>query len=1281
MAGSSNVGGAQSLLNLLNYGNPKSSTATSNAPPPASQTPTPAPAAQVDLLAMLRKGATPVPRDGDAAAAAPAKAQEASDEEMLKKLIGQRQPSRSTREASNGSPATPTKHNGDAVAEPPRSNGTQAGPKTEPLFTYTNPFKALQESRKATPTQATPQATPQGKASPSPVFTSPAVDAPAWPQEFPHRRMLTPRSASAKADRLARQNSVKSSGTPEPVVKEEAAEASNADLPIRSKAVEEAEKSQPAEVPASIQEKATLASEEVGWENPSKDSPPGAADEWEDAEESPSPQAERGSVPVYNFPIRPFIALTLNLASPSEVTVRDEGVMEISRLKKEFDQLDRSLAAATTKYIAYALVKNGGIRIIQQDNGSDRQVFKNSGDRVFNVSFCTTAHNAPASDHQAILGTGVSGTVYYATVSKEGNDLFAKNELDTEILSFPPWPPADEGSAGGVLKTRAKKSSRHPEYFAIGRGKSIHIIWPATAMFPKYGIGEKAREVDMELLYKERNLQIATGKAGKDFSFSEDDTLIVSLDKTGRLRFWDIRPLTDDANATSGRIEPVKVDTPLLSLMTASPSEKSWPTSVLLIDKARPYLKGGAQRYVLVGLRQNHTLQLWDIALGKAVQELNFPHESETDGVCSVNYHPQSGYIVVGHPTRNSIFFIHLSAPRYAGSSSTDQATYVSMIASKDPDAPKPESTACMSAVREISFASLGQLRSVELLSLYKATKTEKSADDPLFELYVVHAKGVTCLTITKEDLGLDAASKVVEGIDAVKAGIVSTKDLKLGSIIEESSSRARSPPEELTPAPSKSSKKKAKKAQQDTSTSVEQGEVVEVPIEEALPAESATNGVSKAEPANEEPLIAPKESKKSKKKAVQEAKVKPPSRTGSPAKTATSSAAPQLEPNVTSEPPELPPTTSAPAAPAAPTEDMAASAILQKAAHEMSITQAFRSELANLYKDIQNDRIAQDATASARQEAILRLVSQTLTNNVDKSLANIVSTQIQQGVIPGLQATVGEAVSRSLQQVLPQEVAKQLPSALQATLTGPKFAQSIQENISQKLSKSLEAQVVDTINRNVGGAVAAAAEKAASAVETRMVPLFQKLENDRRNDRERLEKFNTAIAGMVETLKSMSETQVAFQNQILLDRQQLSAAPPGVAQMSASPAPIAQPRAIKPKSAQELERDEVEALMNAGQYEDASIKWLHSAYQVELFDNLFVGFTPEYLATDASALVAFSIAVTVSKSLDTNVEARLDWIKAAVDAVDWRDPEITELSSQAPQLLDTLISKIEGST
>ena len=1055
-----NAASAQNLLNLLNFGSSAPPPSGTTAPPPTAESsnkPDPRTVSASDLVARLMSPSnapapsesayTPKPEDGGGGTAAQSGAPDPAQDALLK-LLSKPQPTR----ASPAPSVEPQQSERKSTSQgrKPSSNGVAKkeetpAPENKPLFTYQNPFEQLNASRQQTPKAGTPApsaTTPAPKAPASPIFKGysdiphPSIEVPEKSLQSPKlptqspgtistRKKLTPRSVSARSDRLVRESSTRASATPEPAIKEEETETKVQDLPVRSVT----------DVPGDLQPAApTVPVEEAVKE--SKESPQAAADEWEDAEESPTPEAtEPRKVPVYNFPIRPFVAITLNLDKPSEVQIRGDSVMDISRIKKEFDQLDRSLTCATTKYIAYALVKDGGMRIIRQDDGIDRSVFKHSHDRIFHVTFCTTAINSPSSDHQAVLGTGVSGTVYYATISKEANDLFENKELETESLSFPPWPPVDENTAGGALKTRAKSSSRHPEYFAIGRGKSIHLIWPANSMCSRYGVTETNRQVDMEKLYGDRNLQISTGKAGKDFAFSEDDTLIVSLDKTGRLRFWDIRELTDETNATSSRVNPVKVDIPLLSLSTASPAEKSWPTSVLFVDKTRPYSKGGALRYVLVGLRQNHTLQLWDIALGKAVQELNFPHDNETDGVCGVNYHPASGIIVVGHPTRNSIFFIHLSAPRYQLSSSVTQAAYIERIAAKDPEVPKPESTACMSGVREISFASRGQLRSVELLPIHKAPDSPKGRDEKtgLFELYVAHSKGVICLTITKEDVGWDANNKVVHGIDAAKEGVVDMKELKLGSIIEETRSKSPPPVEDHTPSTSTGKKKKSKKNLQPS---------VEPLVDEALgePASATKEDQAVDTPAvavADVPVEAPvaKESKKSKKKAAQttdsSTSAKPASRTPSPIKTDLPSTSQTDLPQdlQVSEPTPYTSSFERPTMEEEPKADKVSVGISGDwlDAEIKKITQnvgkEFRKELNDLYKNIQSDRLIQDSSASARQEAVLRLVSSTLNKNVETSMANIVNVQIQQFVLPtitqvtvnAVHASLGDAVAKTL--------------------------------------------------------------------------------------------------------------------------------------------------------------------------------------------------------------------------------------------------------------------------
>ena len=205
------------------------------------------------------------------------------------------------------------------------------------------------------------------------------------------------------------------------------------------------------------------------------------------------------------------------------------------------------------------------------------------------------------------------------------------------------------------------------------------------------------------------------------------------------------------------------------------------------------------------------------------------------------------------------------------------------------------------------------------------------------------------------------------------------------------------------------------------------------------------------------------------------------------------------------------------------------------------------------------------------------------------------------------------------------------------------------------KLAKSTENLVVDMTNKhilpNIKSLVASVADEAVAKVEARMNKDIQAMEDERRRDAARIEKFSTIIQDMSETLQNLSLTQNAVQNQLDQDRQLVLAAgsnnSPGSAVVSPAPGPIARPNPVKPKTKEELDEEEISGMMQEGKYEEASVKWLQvpPAQQVPLFDTLFVRYTPEYLATDVSALAAFSVAITVGLSLQTNTAQRLEWI------------------------------------
>ena len=920
-------------------------------------------------------------------------------------------------------------------------------------------------------------------------------------------------------------------------------------------------------------------------------------------------------VPVYNFPMKPFVSIDLQRTELSKPALRQNTITDIARLKKEFDQVDRTLATATNEYIVYAMPKPGGFRVIRQDDGMDRQIFKETRDHVFNVSLSTAPPGTSHHGLESCIATAVSGSVYWTALQHLGQDNVESENIEQHCLVFPPVPARDDNTSGGQLKTRAKKSSRHPEFFAIGRGKSIQVVFPLHARSSNF-VDSKG-VINTEKYFKDRCLKIDTGKAGKDFTFSEDDTIVATLDKAGRLRFWDVRELVKDHHSNVPPIGPVEVKSPLLTFATSSPSEKSWPTSVLFVDKIRAYTKGTALRYVIVGMKQNHTLQLWDLGLGKAVQELNFPHEKESDAICSVAYHPASGIVVVGHPTRNAIYFIHLSAPKY-NLQGISQAKYVQRLADRDSLLPKPESTAIMSGLREYSFASKGQLRSIDLLPVSAATSSNK--DEPgLFELYVMHSKGVTCLNIRKADLGWSEDSKVMDSRDAVDAGYVVVKDLREPPPPPLSSEPSSVNGDNIAPATPAKGIPKVKISEPASQSTVEFTEPVEavkanVPtstISEKAEKRKKRKGGAAAAPSTtpviEEPLstIPPP------------APVPPSSYAASAAKGLPSGAQP-----LTKEAKGSPSKKQVTESSEAPTEQKAKRALasaesislgisadfidkeLKKIEQSVSaeFSKALSVELQALYRKFDEDKRVHDAAGAAKQDAILRLVSSTLTENVEKSLSRIIVANISQSVVPSihkvttstLRNEVPDWLSKHLLSTLPAQLKLALPEAVSKAVQSTDVLRFLSEQLGSKLSTQIEKQLSSTFQKNILPAfqttVIEAAEKKVLEAEQRINDQVQRANLQHQQDSVKIDQLTGLVRALTETVHTMAAAQSDFQSEILKAQHAREQQPTSGDKSRPYQGAVPQETAEPELSLEQQELERIATAMAAGHFEEGTI-------------------------------------------------------------------------------------------
>jgi hypothetical protein len=1088
----------------------------------------------------------------------------------------------------------------------------------KPVFTYINPFEQM--------TASSPKPTPKNEGPKHQRDVSQPEDNDNGPPNAKNRKIgsslpsPTPSPLPAQSSADAHQSvSEALSGVGEKVDKQVEKALAQADGAISSASKEQ-----------------TKATEEV-------------ADSWESADADESGKDSKNfAVRVYNFPMRPFVSITINKDSQPSA-MRPNSLMDIARLKKEFEQIDRALVTASPNHIVYAMSKSGGFRVIRQDSGKDKQVFRSTAERVFNVQICSAT--GVHKDIETVLATGVNGSVFWTSINKVESDSFDDLDLESQGFVLPPVPVQDDNTSGSPVKTRAKMSSRNADFFAISRGKSIYIISPFVARQNQY-TDKKTRVVDNDKYLQERCLKISTGKAGKDFAFSGDDSLLASLDKSGRIKFWDIRDMAQQARETvpSGKRPALERKDPLLTLTTTLPAEKATPSSIMFVDKERPCVKAVALRYLLVGLKQNHILQLWDLGLNKPVQELYFPHDKDSDAICSISYHPKTGIIALGHPTRNSIYFIHLSAPRY-NIPSMDQARYTTMLADQDPNLPRPESTAIMSGIRELSFASKGQLRSVDMLHTPVASE---ASSDVLFELYAMHSKGVTCMNIKHEDLGWSPDNKVLHPVDAEESGLISVTSISPNAATAETPAKSAKPaapaspqkPEPVKPA-APTTKPAAKQEPVVNSTSKVEKSKKAVP--EQSTAETATN-----------PAILTPASY---------------ALTARPKVSATEPAPSAKEPvAVAATPSPAPIEKSAKAV-----EPTAVTAPVDAEAINKAVSDVLSKEIDSLYRRLDDDRRIQDAAAAAKMDAVLRLVSSTLTDNVEKTLNKIIATNITSSVIPAIVESSSTLLNEKLTSAVSQHVTKIVPGELKASLA-PAIAAALQEKeiqrvISEQTASKLTPQIEqsfatvlrNSIVPNFTTLAQTSTKKAVADVERRFTEQLRDAEVQRQKDNAKIEQLSDLVLGLSKTIHEMAAGQSAFQEQILKLQSQ-------IAGDNSARSAVSTEADVVP-SIEDPELEGITAMMTQGRYEEGTIQWLQSERQGELFDKLFVRINPQYLQR-LSPLVSLSVSAALTSSFEQHVDERLSWLSTVLSTINLDDPEIREV---APKIMDVLQQRMQG--
>jgi len=712
----------------------------------------------------------------------------------------------------------------------------------------------------------------------------------------------------------------------------------------------------------------------------------------------------------------------------------------------------------------------------------------------------------------------------------------------------------------------------------------------------------------------------------------------------------------------------------------------------------------------MVGMKQNHAFQLWDLGLNKAVQEIHLPHENESDAICSVSFHPRTGIMAVAHPTRNSIFFVHVSCPRY-NLPVLSQAAYIARLANKSDRAQNPlppvNATAIMTSITEYSFASKGQIRSLHMLNEPAGPSDDNPDNAALFELYVMHSKGVCILRIRRSDLGWKKEGEPIHPKEAEEEGVITISQLKPPQPVTDESSTAGDTPapksvsdrsvrdtlkressnvsrQSMNPEAAmrastlakveskqdavraaiingggeKSEKKKKKRA----TAAAETASQVSAPASVVASASTSTRAPQSVPPSYAQAAQATPQSKSP---VPTEAPVEPES---SKPKTADTTEAPEWAKQFFNKHFSQQPASSATPAPAAEFDAKKLENIVQA-----EITKGFSRELDIMYKRFDEDKRVMNAANGAKQEAILRMVSSTLNENVEGVIRKMVDDNIRNVLLPEVlaktSATIEQGLGSNLKSVLGAQLSKEVPEAVSRALKHPQMFQSLSDQVAKKITTTFEPLMVSSVATVVNPAVS----NLANLIERQIGTEVRQAHAQRREDAAKISSLTETVHTCLQTIQTMVATQAELQSQIAKLQQAIEERPAQAASRGQESPRVTQNSPPKQKTPEELEIDAITRLMTEGNFEQGTMQWLQSSRSSELFDAIFVRCDPSYLS-QVSPLLALSTGAVVSEALERNLPERLMWLDAVLKSVNPNDTEIRDI---IPKIMDVVVQRL----
>ncbi|GBC02494.1 hypothetical protein RclHR1_04650011 [Rhizophagus clarus] len=160
-----------------------------------------------------------------------------------------------------------------------------------------------------------------------------------------------------------------------------------------------------------------------------------------------------------------------------------------------------------------------------------------------------------------------------------------------------------------------------------------------------------------------------------------------------------------------------------------------------------------------------------------------------------------------------------------------------------------------------------------------------------------------------------------------------------------------------------------------------------------------------------------------------------------------------------------------------------------------------FSKELEKQFQKIEEERIAHQAAEISRQETILKLVSQSLSNNTSKLLESTIRSEVQTSVLPTLSKMVTNAVDKHVHRGMVEAINKNIPTAIDKAVSDnvPRVLSkaTVIESIAKGVSKSTRPVIEETFRENFTSVLIPSYQKATNAMFEQITTTFEAGLND----------------------------------------------------------------------------------------------------------------------------------------------------------------------------------------